>query len=288
MGFPTAPPKGIDVSGTVYRLSLLLLTLSWLPSPSLAAPAAAPLVSFAEQPVRLWRDTGVYAAGRGTRLQDGDIVASGASGIQVETGAATVALGPATQVYLSIKANTIEFVLLNGWMKIQAGADKQAAASAGGLHVVASNVASNGASNGAAAGAVILHASLGTTELFVESGEALVDEAQAGKRRQLRLAREQYAVKPAKASQPMKLLPRPSKQFLADMPPVFADRLVAVAAKPGAAPKLEHPAVFAEVAPWLTDEPTLRQAVQRRLAPRKPTAARVVAPAPPPVPAPVP
>jgi hypothetical protein len=260
------------VSGTVYRLSLLLLTLAWTPSSSsatagVASPAGAPFISFAEQPVYLLRDTGVYAAARGARLQDGDIVASdasGASGFQVEAGAATVALGPATQVYLNIKANTADFVLLSGWMKIQSGepattAGKLVSASAGGLRFSTSN------------SAVIVHTSLRNTELFVESGEPVVDEAQAGKRRQLKLAREQFAVKAGNAKQPMKLLPRPSKQFLADMPPVFADRLVPVVAKAGAtAPKLEHPAVFAEVAPWLADEPALREAIQRRLAPRKP------------------
>ena len=258
--------------GTVYRLSLLLLTLAWTPAPSsaaagAAAPAGAPLISFAEQPVRMWRDTGVYAAGRGARLQDGDLVASSASGLQIEAGAAPVALGPATQVYVRIKAGTVDFVLLNGWMKIQGGAAEnaagnQVAASAGGLRL-------SGASS-----VYIVRASPGKTELFVESGELAVDEAQAGKRRQQKLAREQYAVSERNARQPMKLLPRPSKQFLADMPPAFADRLVPLAAKPGAsAPKLDHQAVFAEVAPWLADEPGLRLAVQRRLASPKPGAA---------------
>jgi hypothetical protein len=257
------------VSGTVYRLSLLLLTMGSMPSScaGAAAVAGAPIISFAEQPVRLLRDTGVYAAGRGARLQDGDIVASGASpasSLQVEAGGATAALGPATQVYLRINANAVDFVLLGGWMKIQAGevASSQVSASAGRLRFSAAN------------SAVILHASAGATELFVESGEPVVDEAQAGKYRQVRLAREQYAVKVRNAKQPMKLLPRPSKQFLADMPPAFADRLLPLVAKVvPAAPKLEHPAVFAEVAPWLADEPALRQAIQRRLAPRKPVAA---------------
>jgi hypothetical protein len=270
------------VRGTVYRLSLLLLTLAWTPSPLAATAAAgaashagAPFISFAEQPIRLWRDTGVYAAGRGTRLQDGDIVASTASGasiIQLEAGAATVALGPATQVYLRIKADTVDFVLLNGWMKIQGGAaenaaGKQVAASAGGLRVSAADRAANRV--------YIVRASAGKTELFVESGELAVDETQAGKRRQHKLGREQYAVSDRNAKQPMTLLARPSRQFLADMPPAFADRLVPLAAKAGTAmPKLDHPAVFAEVAPWLADEPGLRQAVQRRLAPPKPGVAQ--------------
>lgn len=267
------------MSGTVYRLSLLLLTLGWVPSSFAgpAAPAGAPLISFAEQPVRLWRDTGVYIAGRGARLQDSDIVASNTAGIQVEAGGATVALGPATQVGLRIKANAIDFVLLNGWMKIQSGgvanaAGKLVSASAGGVRF-----STQGSPNaGAGASAVIVHTSGQNTEFFVESGEAVIEDAQAGKRGRLTLAREQYAVKVSLngTRQPVKLLPRPGKQFLADMPPVFADRLVAVAAKAGtSALRLEHPAVFAEVAPWLSDEPALRLIVQRRLAPRKPAPA---------------
>ena len=261
----------------MYRLSLLLLTMGSMPSSSggVTASAGAPLISFAEQPVCLWRDTGVYAAGRGVPLRDGDIVASGASGasaIQVEAGAATVALGPATQASIRIKADTIDFVLLNGWMKTQSGevaaeAGKLVSASAGGLHFSAPN------------SAVIVHTSLGNTELFVEGGEPVVEEAQAGKQRQARLAREQYATK-LNAQQPMKLLPRPSKQFLADMPPVFADRLVPLVAKVAAATKREHPAVFAEVEPWLADEPALREAIRRRLAPRKSVPAPAVQPIP--------
>jgi hypothetical protein len=266
------------VSGTVYRLSLLLLSLAWAPSSSCAAPgvAGAPLISFAEQPVRLLRGTGVYVAGRGARLQDGDIVASAAAPIQLEAGAATVALGPDTQVHLRIKANAVDFVLLNGWMKIQSGAvagaaGKPVAASTGGLHFSAAN------------SAVIVHAGPGKTELFVESGEPVVEQGQAGQGRQVRLVREQFAGVDRAAQLPMKLLPRPSRQFLADMPRGFADRLVplvAAAALAPAVPKLEHPAVFAEVAPWLLEEPALRQAIQRRLAPRKPVPAPALQPIP--------
>lgn len=260
----------------MYRLSFLLLlqALAWTSTccAAVAGPAGAPLVSLAEQPFRLLRGTGNYVAGRGARLQDGDIVAtstSSTSGIQIEADGATVALGPATQVYITVKAST-NFVLLNGWMKIQSGANPNnpVSASAGGLHVSVANSAVNNA--------FILHAGAGKTELFVESGEALVDQAQAGQHRQLRLAREQYAAGVRNAQQPMTLLPRPSRQFSSDMPPVFADRLAPLASSAApapAAPRLDHPAVFAEVAPWLADEPALRQSLQRRLAPRKIVAA---------------
>jgi hypothetical protein len=105
--------------------------------------------------------------------------------------------------------------------------------------------------------------------LFVESGAPAINEIQAGKvPRQTSLTREQYAVRAAK--QALKPLPRPSKDFLTGMPPAFADALVPVALKgPAPLPKLERQVAYADVAPWLTTEPAVRQLIQRRYAPRK-------------------
>lgn len=245
------------MSGNVVRLSLLLLTMTcWPASPLHAAPATAPAaISYAEQPVRLFRERAFYSAGRGVALRDGDIIESGAAGIQFAAGGATVALGPASRVAFKSGARIVELTLLDGWLKIQAGAP--ALVSAGGLQL------------NAAGSSVIVRAGADRTELFVETGAPSADEVQGGRvLRHTALAREQYAVRTAK--EPLKPLPRPPKQFLAAMPPVFADVLVPVALK-GApvAPKLERQATFAEVAPWLANEPALRQLIQRRYVPRK-------------------
>jgi hypothetical protein len=76
----------------------------------------------------------------------------------------------------------------------------------------------------------------------------------------------------AATSQPLKVAPRAPKEFLGGMPPAFFDALVPVAAKgTQTAPKLERATTFAEIAPWLADQPELRQAMHRRFHPPKPT-----------------
>jgi hypothetical protein len=264
MGFSTIPSEGVEVRRNGYRLSSLLLAIAlWPAVPASAAETAS--ISFAEQPVRLLRDTSFYVAGRGVRLQNGDIVESGTAGIQIEGGSAcTIALGPASQVFLKTGAKGIELVVLNGWMKIRSRA------APGGNPAI---VSSGGIQFNAAGSSVIVHARPGITELFVEDGEPWMDEMHGSKvLRHTKLTREQYAVRSAK--QPLKLLPRPPKEFVGGMPPAFLDALVTVAIKATApAPKLERPASFADVAPWVADEPALRQALQHRFDPPKPAPA---------------
>lgn len=235
----------------MLRRSILLLALA--PAPAL--PAAL-TITFAEQPVRLLRDTGFYVAGRGARLLNGDLLESAAASIQVDAGnASTVVIGPASRIYFKLDAKGPELILLGGWLKIQAGA-------------VPIRVSSGGLQFGAANHSVIVRASPGKTELFVEEGEAMVDEA--GKApHPAHVAREHYAVRSAKL--PLKILPRAPKDFLSDMPPTFLDALVAVSVEGAApAPKADRPATFADVAPWLADDPALRRVIQRRFNPPKP------------------
>jgi hypothetical protein len=104
MGFSTIPSEGVEVRRNGYRLSSLLLAIALWPFVPASADETVS-ISFAEQPVRLLRDTSVYVAGRGARLQPGDIAEAGAAGIQIEGGSAcTVALGPASQVFLKTGA----------------------------------------------------------------------------------------------------------------------------------------------------------------------------------------
>lgn len=241
----------------MVRLSLLLLTMAFWPvSPARAAPTPT-AISFAEQPVRLFRERAFYLAGRGVQLKDGDVIESGVSGIQLAAGSATIALGPASRVAFRLGARAFELILLDGWLKIDASGP--VLVSAAGLRL------------NAAGSSVIVHAGAEKIELFVETGAPSVDHIEGGKvLRHTALAREQYAVRAAR--EPLKSLPRPPKDFLAAMPPAFADLLVAVALKgPPPLPKLERQATFADVAPWFATEPALRQLIQRRYASRKPS-----------------
>lgn len=221
-------------------------------SPTAQAAEGIATISLADQPVRLFRDTSFYLASRGAQLQAGDIVESGAGGLQLEArNAATIALGPASR--LCLRAG--EAVLLDGWMKIQAPASTALKFGAGGLAI------------SAAGGAVILHAAAGRIELFVDTGEPSVAEMEGARTvRTTRLPREQYAVRAP--GQPLKLLPRPPREFLAGMPGAFQDKLMPVAVKgPAPAPRLERRAAFADVAPWLAGEPALHQSIHRRFNP---------------------
>ena len=224
-------------------------------SPAMQAAEGIATISYAEQPVRLLRDTSFYLASRGAQLQAGDIVESGAGGIQLEArNSATIALGPASRI--CFKAG--EPTLLDGWMKIQAPAGTALKVGAGGLAI------------GTVGGSVILHAATAKTELFVETGDPSVAEMEGAKAlRTTRIPREQYAMRTP--NQPLKLLPRPPQEFLAGMPAAFQDTLMPVAVRgPAPAPKLERRAVFAEVAPWLAGEPALHQSIYRRFNPPKP------------------
>src|SRR4051812_12611066 len=95
--------------------------ISATPAPA-SAPALAPIsISFAEQPVRLVRDTAIYSAGRGVALRANDMLESGSGAVQLATGGGTVALGPASRIFIN---GTGELVLLDGWLKLQGGAQR--------------------------------------------------------------------------------------------------------------------------------------------------------------------
>jgi hypothetical protein len=242
------------MSTKLLRSSLLWLALS-ASLPALPAPASA--ISFAESPVRLVRDTGLYAATRGARLQPGDLIESGASPIQLEgMGGPTVALGPASRAYLQLTGDTVELTLLSGWLKVQPGAGTSS------LSINSGRLRINPES-----ASLIVHTVAGKTALFVESGTPSVAEMQGAKAlRSTRLAKEQYAVYFSK--EPLKVLPRP-KDFASTMPPAFFDPLVPLSFKGAApAPKLERAAVFAtDVAPMLVDDPAVFQVLNRRFNP---------------------
>jgi hypothetical protein len=258
-----APPHWI-----VFSLTVLLLALA-VPGAQARVDSLA-AISFAEQPVRLLRATTFYLAARGTRLQDGDIVETGSSAIQIDgDGAATLAIGPASRVYFKFAGGALSPNLLTGWLKIQPGASANPAPATVSSGPVQFNA------NGIVA---ILHADADKTELFVETGVASVVEKVGAKTlAPFKVGPEQFAVR--SVSLPLKLQPRAPREFISAMPPTFFDKLVTVPVRGAApAPKLDRPALFADVAPWLAADSALLQLVERRFNPAK------VAPPPPPRP----
>lgn len=98
-----APHDALNMGATVSRCFVKLsvwLALSW-PAAHAAAAAPTPLsISFAEQPARLVRDKSLYRAGRGVVLQSDDMLESGDGVLQVDAGGATIALGPASRIFV--------------------------------------------------------------------------------------------------------------------------------------------------------------------------------------------
>lgn len=228
------------------------LTLWLAVGASAAAAPAAVTISYAEQPLRLVRDTSFYSAGRGVALRGNDILASNAGVVQFDAGGSTVALGPASRVW--VKGDD-ELVLLEGWLKVRGHPRRPMSVGTALLRVTSAGATAT------------LHAAAGAAEVFAESGDLPVDTLMAGKAaRSTTLPSEQFAV--ASYNKPLRVAARPSAAFLAAMPASFRDVLVPVAFKGAAmAPSRERAATYAELAPWLSGQPGLRQAVQRRFEP---------------------
>lgn len=241
------------VSRPLLVLFLMLVppwaSLRAAPAPAAAVPAMA--ITFAEGAPRLVRDKGWWRTGRGGVLRTNDLLEAGAGALQLAAGGATIALGPESRVYIRSGG---ELVLLSGWLKLRAPSGQA-------FTVVASSLRM------AASGATFtVHATPEATELFAEAGEVLVEEPGVGKtRRSTTVAREQFAVRSGALS--LRRAPRPPAAFLAAMPPGFRDETVALAAPAPAAPKFERTASFADLAPWLADQPSLRRQVQARFEP---------------------
>ena len=230
--------------------------LAFLGPPAHAAPTAPSTmaITFAEGAPRLARDKGFYRAGRGVVLRANDMLEAGAGALQLGAGGATIALGPASKVFIR---NGGELVLLGGWLKLRADAKHP-------FTVVTNTLRLSGAGT-----TVTLHVAPEATGLFAESGDVLVEEPGPGKAgRATKVPHERFAVRAG--ALPLRLAARPPAAFLAAMPPGFRDETVALAAPAPAAPKRERAATFAELAPWLADQPFLRRQLQARFEPPRP------------------
>lgn len=198
------------------RLFTIVACLLAAPCAAWAEPAA--MLALADQPLRIIRGAQVFKAVGGTLVQKDDIVETNAGGAQIELGAdGIVALGPQTRVYvvalgLDGKAPA-ELALLQGWIKVLSKTARRTLVASGALQL------------SVGAGAAIVHSQPGKDELFADEGEQLAarldDKGKPGA--PLKVPAEHYAF--ADSGKPLQLAPRPAKQFLAEMPPSFRDRL---------------------------------------------------------------
>jgi hypothetical protein len=203
-------------------------------------------IAIADKPLRIIRGAAVYKAAGGTIVQKDDIIETAAGSAQIDAGPGAIfAMGPGTRLYvagLAADGKAAELQLLQGWVKL-------ASQSAARASVAATNFQAS-----LGAGAVIVSSRPGKDALFADEGELLAaridDKGKPGA--PVKVPPEQFAF--ALAGQPLVVQPRPAKDFLADMPPQFRDRLAPVPAS-AKAPRLaavkERDADFADVGPWL-------------------------------------
>ncbi|NVZ52509.1 hypothetical protein HX792_19345 [Pseudomonas sp. B6002] len=246
------------------KLSIALLLASLLPLA--LAHAAAPsiaVIAYAEKPLKLIRATALYTVGPGTRLQGGDILQTGAAGIQIEgLAAATLALGPDTRILIATNSNAAQINLLNGWLKLQPVAGN----SHGNLAVTTGGLAFN-----LTGSASVIHVGKRQTEMFVEDGSQVVSQLDnRGKAdRSVTLGHEDFAQRDGDG--PLKSVPRPEQAFIDALPPQFLDPLVPLGKKaPKAAePKKERDVTYDDIAPWVVSPLNLsQQMLASRFAPR--------------------
>ncbi|TFW20086.1 hypothetical protein [Duganella callida] len=238
-----------------FAAGLLTLMATVLPAPASAQTA---LLSHAERPARLIRKTTVYDAPAGVRLLPGDIVESGASGLQIEwPNGAVLALGPSSSVQLDGPASPT-VLLLRGWLKLAATkpANSQLAASAGPWQLKADH------------GSAILHLAGTKTELFVEQGPLpLTETDRPGATGPTAVGRDQYAVR--NGEQALQVSQRAPRQFVSEMPRTFYDPLVTIASRirpadPAALREIE----VQDLASWNDVPPLLRKRMVAQFTPR--------------------
>jgi len=247
---PAASSLGLVV---LWAISVLLLAL---PTPALAQRA---LLSHAEQPAKLIRKTTVYDAPAGSGLLPGDIIESGARGLQIEwANGALVALGPSSSVHLAAASGTPVVNLLRGWVKMSAGktVTGRVHTAAGALEVRASATPASG----------IVHLEQDTTEVFTDLGTLSVSDKDKGGDA-LPVLREQYAL--SRGAGAPQIAARPPKRFITEMPRSFFDPLVAVAARtaPAQAAPLREVAA-GDLIGWGAASPVLRKRLVAQFSPR--------------------
>ena len=254
------PRRAGAMGATVSRrLVGIFLPLAFVWPAAHAAPAApAFTITYAEQAARLVRGTSLYRAGRGVILHEHDLLESGTGAIQLDGGGATLAIGPASRVWIR---NAGDIVLLDGWLKLRAPTGKAVTLATANL-----SLSVNGNTVG-------MHAAGTSSELFAESGAVLVHELDAGRRkRAASVPHEHFAVRAG--ALPLRLADRPPPAFLGAMPRSFRDELVPLTLTGAAlAPRHERAASLAELAPWLAAHPALRRQVQARFDPPRPARA---------------
>jgi hypothetical protein len=206
-----------------------------------------PALTLMDQPLRILRDLSVYKGVLGVHIQKDDIVETDAGYAQIEVSDdMLVALAPATKVYfIQFGKSGVELLVLRGWVKLN---NKRSAVNG------AVNILSELMSVTLENGATTIHVGEGKAEVFAEDGGQNVAQVDAHGKvgRYVKVGREQYALR--LDGQTVRVLPRPSREFMASVPIAFRDPLATAPdrLKGGKVVALKlHEATYSDVAPWL-------------------------------------
>jgi hypothetical protein len=236
------------------KVTLLCLAL-WLALPVPYAHAAdVGIFTLVEGPCRVLRDTTWYKLVPGARLREGDIlVAAGSGQIQVELfaggtfnlAAPGTLFGAAVPMSGDKLAGVVDLSLESGWLKLAANA-----APAG------VRVKLDPAFLSTMDGVVVMHATRGAMELYVESGVARLTDSDTGKSKSSAatdLKAGDFASQ--SAERPLTLERRPPPAFVAAIPRHLTDALPALAPKYKSVKVQlvpEQEVTYAEAEPWLS------------------------------------
>jgi hypothetical protein len=214
-----------------------------------------------EGSVRVLRGTAVLRGVEGMRFQSGDIVETGTPGfVQAEfSGGSIAAIGQATRVWIHGGGATRNMVLMSGWVK------GETSPSGGAYRFVGPLLTAS-----AKGGAVIVHASPGVAEVYVESGSATVSEAESGAGKTVAAKAGQFLTR--HAGKNVAVATRPDGAFVDAMPRPFRDtlppRISRFAGKKAPEPKMDHEIAYAEAEPWLKLGHGWRRTFSERFQPR--------------------
>ena len=244
---------------------VLALLLFMLPHPPSGQGVA--WVTLLEGSLQVIRGTTVFQGVEGMNVKPGDIIESSEGAfVQLEfVGGAVVALGPSSRLYILPQAAggssvAMDMVVLNGWLKHEAAADKESYRYR--THELA--VTTN-------AGTVVFRSGPNACDIFVESGSASIAEVSqngnSGPTVPAKMGQFFSRLKGAGVTN----LERPSTSFLDSMPKQFRDTLPPRQARlpeKSVEPKAEHPVSYAEIEHWLMAPSAWRRGLAERFAPR--------------------
>lgn len=255
---------------------LTLLPLAGGAAAQAPAAAPAPTVTILDGNAVLLRGAGRLQLAEGVRLAAQDIVETAADAkllrIEFPDGLA-LSLGPGTRAMLDPrlageKGRSARVYLLRGWFKLNAApapAGKPGAAPAPMAPLSSPNLDLL-----SAGGSVVASLQDNTLQVFVESGDAVVQERQAGaptgSPQKLRSGEFLARAGGGKSA----IAPRAPADFVQQLPRSFLDTLPARAAMFGdreVTPKPLGDIAYPEVAAWLAAEPALRRPAMPRWRP---------------------